>query len=116
MPASRILLVEDDPHVRVLMEHVLTGDGYAVDLAGTVEAARTLLRNHKYDLAVVDGVLPDGSGIVVAEVAEALGIPAIVATAFAFRFPKRDLARFDLLLKPARPDELLAAVKSALRG
>jgi DNA-binding response OmpR family regulator len=114
MPGSRILLVEDDLDVRVLMEHVLAGDGYEVDPVSTVAAARTLLRGNKYDLALVDGVLPDGSGIVVAEEADALGIPAIVATAYAFRFPKRDLARYGLLLKPVRPDELLEAVKSAL--
>lgn len=50
------------------------------------------------------------------EEADALGIPTIVATAYAFRFPKRDLARYGLLLKPIRPDDLLQAVKSALRG
>jgi DNA-binding response OmpR family regulator len=115
MPGSRILMVEDDPDVRMLMEHVLTGEGYTVDPVGTVEAARTALASNKYDLALVDGVLPDGSGIAVAEEAEERGIPAIVATAYAFRFPKRDLARYGLLLKPVRPDELLEAVKSALR-
>jgi two-component system, OmpR family, response regulator len=115
MPASRILMVEDDPDVRMLMEHVLTGEGYRVDPVGTVEAGRTALASNKYDLALVDGVLPDGSGIVVAEEADKLGIPAIVATAYAFRFPKRDLARYVLLLKLVRPDELLEAVKSALR-
>ena len=80
MPGSRILLVEDDRDVRVLMEHVLTGEGYRVDPVGTVKAAQTALASNEYDLALVDGVLPDASGIVVAEVADALGIPAIVAT------------------------------------
>lgn len=51
----------------------------------------------------------------VAEEADKLGIPAIVAAAYAFRFPKRDLARYALLLKPVRPVELLQALKNALR-
>jgi len=114
VPAKRILLVEDDHGVRMLMEHVLSGDGYTVDPVSTIDAARMLLRNQAYDLALVDGVLPDGSGIAVAEEAQSLGIPAIVVTAYAFRFPKRDLARYALLLKPVRPDELLDAVQRAL--
>src|SRR5262245_41694371 len=36
---SRILLVEDDPDLRLLMEHVLLGGGYEVDTADSVAAA-----------------------------------------------------------------------------
>jgi DNA-binding response OmpR family regulator len=111
MPAKRILLVEDDADVRVLMEHVLIGDGYQVDPVSTVGAARTLLGRTRYDLVLADAVLPDGSGIEVAGEAEARGLPVIVVTAYAFRLPKRDMARYELLLKPLRPAELLAAVE-----
>src|SRR5437763_6887533 len=109
----RILLVEDDADVRVLMEHVLISDRYDVDPASTIAAARTLIGRNRYDLVLADGVLPDGSGIAIAEEAERRGIPAIVVTAYAFRFPKRDLARYGLLLKPVRPDELLESVRRA---
>ena len=112
----RILLVEDDADVRVLMEHVLISDRYDVDPAPTIAAARTLIGRKRYDLVLADGVLPDGSGIQIAEEAERRGIPAIIVTAYAFRFPKRDLARYALLLKPVRPDELLQAVKQVLAG
>jgi DNA-binding response OmpR family regulator len=61
-------------------------------------------------------VLPDGSGIPIAEEADKLGTATILVTAYAFRLPKRDLARYGLLLKPVRPDELLDAVKSALNA
>lgn len=114
MPAKRILLVEDDHDVRVLMEHVLMGDGYQVDPISTVAAARTLLGQSCYDLVLIDGVLPDGSGIEVAEHAEQKGVPAIIATAYAFRFPQRQLARYEVLLKPVRPAELLEAVARAI--
>src|SRR4051812_32691189 len=90
----RILLVEDDGGVRVLMEHVLIGGGYEVDPAATIEAARTLIGRKRYDLVLADGVLPDGSGLVIAEEAERRGIRAIIVTAYAFRFPKQDLARY----------------------
>src|SRR5438874_13076446 len=111
----RILLVEDDADVRVLMEHVLIGDRYEVDPAPTIAAARTLIGRKRYDLVLADGVLPDGSGIEIADEAERRGIPTIIVTAYAFRFPKRELARYGLLLKPVRPAELLQAVERALK-
>jgi DNA-binding response OmpR family regulator len=112
----RILLVDDDADVRVLMEHVLTGDRYEVDPAATIAAGRTLLGSKHYDLVLADGVLPDGSGIVIAEEAERRGIPAIIVTAYGFRFPLRELAPYEVLLKPVRPAELLRAVEAALSG
>ena len=60
---ARILLVEDDANVRVLMEHVLLSERYQVDPAATIEAARVLIGRNRYDLVLADGVLPDGSGI-----------------------------------------------------
>ena len=111
----RILLLEDDRDVRVLMEHVLIADRYAVDPVSTVAAARELLKRNHYDLVLADGVLPDGTGMEIAHEAVRRGTPAIIITAYAFRLPKADLAPFELLLKPVRPTELLGAVEKALR-
>lgn len=110
----RILLVEDDADVRVLMEHVLIGERYEVDPTATVAAALTLIGRRRYDLVLADGVLPDGSGIEVATEAQRRGISAIIVTAYAFLLPKHELARFGLLLKPVRPAELLQAVQDTL--
>jgi DNA-binding response OmpR family regulator len=112
---ARILLVEDDADVRVLMEHVLLSERYDVDPAPTIAAARTLIGRKRYGLVLADGVLPDGSGIEIADEAQRRGIPAIIVTAYAFNFPKGDLDRFGLLLKPVRPAELLQAVEGALK-
>jgi DNA-binding response OmpR family regulator len=111
---ARILLVEDDHDVCLLMEQVLLDDGYTVDPTGTLAGARTLLSGGGYDLVLADGMLPDGTGMHIAEEAERQGVSSIVITAYAYRFPKRDLARYGLLLKPVRPAELLEAVKVAL--
>ena len=110
----RILLVEDDPDVRVLMEHVLIAERYQVDAVATVASGCMLLGRGRYDLVLTDGRLPDGSGIDVADEAVRRGMHAIVVTAYAFQFPQRDLARYDLLLKPVRPAELLEAVRRAV--
>lgn len=111
----RILLLEDEETVRALMEHLLVGERYQVDLAGTVAEARTLLERHHYDLVLADLMLPDGTGTMIAREAHRSGTTAIIVTAYAAGFPKDDLAHFKLLLKPVRPPELLRAVTEALK-
>ena len=68
------------------MEHVLLSERYEVDPAATIGAARLLIGRNRYDLVLADGVLPDGSGIEIANEAERRGIPAIIVTAYAFNF------------------------------
>src|SRR3954451_7316785 len=87
----RILLVEDDVNVRALMEQVLLGGGYQIDPVPTAAQARMLLAGGGYDLVLTDGLLPDGTGIHIADEAERQGIRAMIVTAYAFQFPKRDL-------------------------
>ena len=70
---SRILLVEDEYNVRVLLEHVLIDAGYEVDSAATVAEAKSLLDSVRYDLLLADGRLPDGTGMTLADQAEESG-------------------------------------------
>ncbi|MBV8775564.1 MAG: response regulator [Alphaproteobacteria bacterium] len=112
----QILLVEDDPTVRLLWEHVLIDADYDVDTAGTVAAACDCLRRRGYDLVLTDGRLADGDGMAVADTAGQKGIPSLIVTGYAFSLwaEGHDLARYKLLLKPVRPAELLTAVGRAL--
>jgi DNA-binding NtrC family response regulator len=113
---SSILLVEDDADVRLLMEHVLIDEGHRVDTATTVEAACVLIGSRHYDLVLADGRLPDGTGMTVADQAQERGIPALIVTGYAFVLPSEELSRFEVLLKPVRPHELVAAVERALNA
>jgi DNA-binding response OmpR family regulator len=113
---ARILLVEDDPDVRLLMEHVLHGEGYDVTVVETVAIATSLLASQPFDLVLVDANLPDGSGLTVAEKAKSLGRKALVITGYGLSLPKNALADFDYLLKPIRPAELLAEIRQRLSG
>jgi DNA-binding response OmpR family regulator len=63
MPASTLLLLEDDPVVRTFLADNLTADGYEVLLADTIADAQRLLEQAQPDLAVIDIGLPDGSGL-----------------------------------------------------
>lgn len=86
----------------MLMEHVLLHASYEVETTGSVERAKALIDSRQYDLVLADGRLPDGSSLIV--------------TGYAFDLMKEDLGRFDFLLKPVRPDELLHAVERVLAG
>jgi DNA-binding response OmpR family regulator len=63
MPATTLLLLEDDAVVRTFLADNLTADGYEVLVTDTVSDAQRLLECSRPDLAVIDVGLPDGSGL-----------------------------------------------------
>src|SRR5215472_8269322 len=85
----RILFVEDDEEVRSLIEEFLTGAGYELDTAATVAQGCSLLDTRKYDLALVNGGLPDGTGLDVAQKAHQLGVKSLMVTGYAHEFGRR---------------------------
>jgi DNA-binding response OmpR family regulator len=113
---ARILVVDDDDAICTLIADILSVAKYDVDTAGSVKAALPLFESNYYNLLIADLMLPDGSGVRVAEEAQRRGTRTIILTAYGHRFRKADLARFSLMLKPVRPDQLLEAVAKALSG
>jgi DNA-binding NtrC family response regulator len=111
---ARILLVEDDANVLLLLEHVLRGEGHQIDCADAVGNALRYLARRNYDLVVADGKLPDGTGMMVGDEAGAKGIKTLIITGYAFQLPMEELIRYEYLLKPVRPAELLKAIERAL--
>ena len=113
---ARILWVEDEPDVRDVVENILYAEGHTVDAVGTLTEGRELLDSRQYDLVLADGRLPDGTGVTLAGQAEEQGVPAMVMTAYAFILSElaANPGRYHLLLKPVRPDELIAAVDQVL--
>ena len=111
---TSILLVEDDVDLQLLLQHVLLGAGYEVDTATGVHGGLAMLRRRDYDLVLADGRLQDGTGMMLAELAVERGGRALIITGYAFELPRDQLLRFDFLLKPVRPNELLEAVARIL--
>jgi two-component system, NtrC family, response regulator HydG len=110
----RILVVEDDADLRLLLVHALVDARYRVDgVADVLEAERALART-RYDLVVADGRLPDGTGMDIADTAKARGIATLIVTGYAFHPAMAGLAQYDFLLKPVRPAELLGAIERLL--
>jgi OmpR-family two-component system manganese-sensing response regulator len=112
----RILLVEDDAEVRLLVEHVLLAAGYGVEACENFETGSELLESRDYDLIIADGRLSDGTGMRLADEARRRGIAALIITGYAFVLQELNARRgqYDVLLKPITPEELLAGVENAL--
>ncbi len=60
---SRILVVDDDPVVRVLLREMLIAKGHDVDEAKSASEAETRLRHRAWDLVLLDRRLPDCDGL-----------------------------------------------------
>ncbi|MBI3562645.1 MAG: sigma-54-dependent Fis family transcriptional regulator [Gammaproteobacteria bacterium] len=61
--AQQVLIVDDEPDIRELLEITLTRMGLHTRSAGHLAEARGLLSQHSFDLCLTDMRLPDGSGI-----------------------------------------------------
>lgn len=117
--ASHILVVDDDTRLRSLLQRFLRENGYFVSAAKCADDARVLLANYKFDLLIVDIMMPKESGL---EFLEKLRfeskIPVILLTAMgetADRIAGLELGADDYLPKPFEPKELLLRMKNILK-
>lgn len=112
----RILFVEDDDEIRSLIEEFLTDAGHEVDTVGAVAQGRSLLDNRKYNLVMINGRLPDGTGLAVAQKAHQLGVKSLMVTGHAYEFDQQRPDYLTILEKPIRMSNLLQAVENALKA
>jgi two-component system response regulator PilR (NtrC family) len=120
MSSPRILVVDDEAHLRELLEIALVKMGLDVDSADSLSAARSHLAQNDYALVLTDMRLPDGLGIeLVREVtAGEKVIPIAVITAYGSAdnaVMALKAGAFDYLSKPVALDQLRLMVQSALR-
>jgi two-component system, NtrC family, response regulator PilR len=120
MSSPRILVVDDEPDLRELLEITLLKMGLDVDSAATVREARTLLGQKAYALVLTDMRLPDGLGLeLVREVAaNHKSTPIAVITAYGSAenaVVALKAGAFDYVSKPVVLDDLRAMVRSALK-
>jgi DNA-binding response OmpR family regulator len=117
---ARILIVEDEPAMQLGLRDNLELENYQVDCAGDGEAGLAKLKAEKYDLVLLDVMLPKLSGFDVCKAARASGIntPIILLTARGEEIDKvlgLELGADDYITKPFGVRELLARVKAILR-
>jgi DNA-binding NtrC family response regulator len=116
---ERILLVEDDATMRRTLGDVLGRAGYEVDEADTAAAGMERFRATEYDLALVDLMLPDGSGLDTLRAMRESDPEALVVVMTAFPELRTAIASlkagaYDYLNKPFDLDELRGLVRRAL--
>ncbi|HEX6519781.1 MAG TPA: response regulator transcription factor [Streptosporangiaceae bacterium] len=116
----RILVAEDDPRLRSVLERALKEHGYAVDVVADGQEALSYLRSYDYAVMVLDWRMPRVSGIEVLRQARArhLPTPVLILTArdtTADRVAGLDTGADDYLVKPFQLAELLARVRALLR-
>jgi DNA-binding response OmpR family regulator len=80
-----VLVVDDEPVVCRLMEAILAGAGWGVEMAGTAEDAWARIQNEPFGLLVTDKNLPGKSGVELISAVKAAGIdlPSLVITGYA---------------------------------
>ncbi|WP_198115791.1 sigma-54-dependent transcriptional regulator [Massilia rhizosphaerae] len=120
MSSPRILVVDDEPDLRELLEITLLKMGLDVDSAATVREARALLGQKAYALVLTDMRLPDGLGLeLVREVAaNHKSTPVAVITAYGSAenaVVALKAGAFDYVSKPVVLDDLRAMVRAALK-
>lgn len=120
--AARILIVEDEEPLTLLLRYNLEAEGYAVNSAARGDDADLRLKESPPDLAIVDWMLPGLSGIELIRRlrgrAETHQLPVIMLTARGEEGERvRGLATGadDYIVKPFKPKELVARVRTRLR-
>src|SRR5437868_1975157 len=114
--AHRILVIEDDPTLSLVLQDNLKSEGYQVDLAADGICAVRQVNAAIPDLIVLDLTLPDCDGLEVLPVLRLRGqIPIIILTARTQQAEKvrgLGLGADDYITKPFDPEELLARIRA----
>jgi two-component system phosphate regulon response regulator OmpR len=117
---QKILVVDDDLRLRDLLKRYLTEQGFAVDTVADAGAMDRQVQRMRYDLVVLDHMLPGEDGLTICRRLRAAGndIPIIMLTARGDdvdRIVGLEMGADDYIAKPFNPRELVARITAVLR-
>lgn len=120
MVQGKVLVVDDDDAIRLVIHEALTRDGHQVELAASVAEQAQILARFEPDVLVTDVILPDGNGLdLVPEILKKRpDLPVIVLSAqntLATAVRATEQGAFEYLPKPFDLDELCQAVRDGMR-
>ena len=119
-PRQKILVVDDDLRLRDLLKRYLGDQGFAVDTVPDAPAMDRQMQRVRYDLVVLDLMLPREDGLAVCRRLRTAGenVPIIMLTAKGDdvdRIVGLEMGADDYLAKPFNPRELVARIHAVLR-
>ena len=119
MTKGKILVVDDDPSLRRVLEVQLEQDGYEVAAAASVPQTLSLLQLRPFDLLITDLKMPGMSGLELLKQTRSQYPQTIVVMLTAFgtvdtAVEAMKAGAYDYLTKPVHPDEMLVVVRRAL--
>ncbi len=117
---TKILIVEDDPHILLGLEEVLKSDGFEVAVCNRGDQAVDAVTKHRPSLILLDVMLPGKSGYDICKELRAKKVanPILMLTAKGQEIDKvvgLDLGADDYVTKPFGVRELLARIHAVLR-
>jgi len=114
-----ILVVDDDDRIRELVKEYLNVNGFIVSTGNSAEEAKVRLEYFKFDLIVLDVMMPGQNGFdLTKEIKKNSNVPIILLTAkgeVENRIEGLELGADDYLGKPFEPKELLLRIKNILK-
>ena len=115
---AHILVVDDDTRLRSLLQRFLRDEFY-VSTAKDAETARECLKNYRFDLLIVDIMMPNETGLeFLGRLRQESNIPVILLTAMGEtddRITGLETGADDYLPKPFEPKELVLRIKNILK-
>ena len=116
---THILLVDDEASIREPLAEYLSGQQMRVTEAENAGRARALLRDHDFDIALLDIMMPGEDGLSLCRyITEKSGMPVILLTAKSEptdRVVGLEIGADDYVVKPFDPRELVARIRTVLR-
>ena len=116
---KHILVVDDDTRLRSLLQRFLRENGFFVSVATCAAEARHFLRQYKFDLLIVDIMMPEETGLeFLSALRQDSTIPVILLTAMgetADRIIGLESGADDYLPKPFEPKELVLRIRNILK-
>ena len=116
---NKVLIIEDDPGIRMFLKTTVTADGYEALTAADGKNALQMIASHCPDCILLDLGLPDlDGGEIIRSVRSWTQIPIVVISARSMEHDKAealDLGADDYITKPFGAVELLARIRAALR-
>lgn len=117
--APHILVVDDDDRIRQLVQQYLTEQGFVVSVADSAGQARDIMGALKFDLLVLDVMMPSETGIeFTTDLRQSNTVPILMLTAMgdvSDRLNGLSSGADDYLQKPFDPQELLLRIQAILR-